>query len=129
MAKYTHEICVEREVNGEETELNLKVELEIDPFVQGKCFGAPESCYPDEGGFAEITGSILVLNEDGEYEPWDGELTEAEVSEVETEAYRAWEEAEEDAGADASVESFEDRFDILDDDRVLNLVGGGKVFF
>ncbi len=61
--------------------------------------------------------------------PWDGELTEAEVSEVETEAYRAWEEAEEDAGADASVESFEDRFDILDDDRVLNLVGGGKVFF
>ena len=35
--------------------LTFKAECDVEPFVRGKYSGPPESCYPDEGGYAEIT--------------------------------------------------------------------------
>jgi hypothetical protein len=125
MHRYTHEFYIERE----DAEFTLQVELEIEPFVRGKYSGPPEDCFPDEGGIAEISGQIQVQNEDGKFEPWDGELTDSEVARVEEKGYEAWEQNAAEVGID------EDDFDVLDfdtdfrDDRAIALAGGGKVFY
>lgn len=130
MARYTHEFCVEREVDGEDVELTLQVELEIEPFVRGRYSGPPENCFPDEGGSAEIDGPILVQDENGEFVPWNGTLTDSEVSKAEESGYTAWEESVEDARAEAEIEQYEDReYDYFHDERAIHTAGGGKVYF
>ncbi len=130
MARYTHEFCVEREIDGEDVELTLRADLEIEPFVRGLYSGPPENCFPDEGGSAEIDGTILVLNEDWKFEPWSGTLTDDEISRVESEGYKAWEEFEENARVDAEIERYEDReYDYFHDERAIHTTSSGKVFF
>lgn len=130
MIQYTHEFCVEREVKGEDVEFTLQVELNIEPFVRGKYFGPPEDTFPDEGGIAEINGPIMVQKENGNFEPWPGELTEAEVAKVQENGYAAWERDSEDIDEDDY-----DDYDVLDfaedfrDDRAIAIAGRGKVFY
>lgn len=133
MVQYTYEFVLEREVTidgTEETqtvELTLQAELEIEPFIRGKYSGAPEKCFPDEGGIAEISGSIMIQDEDGNFESWTGELTPEEKSFVEESGYKDWEQN----SAEAELDSFED-YDVPDyddfrEDRAL--IGGCKVFY
>jgi hypothetical protein len=130
MIEYTHEFYIEREVNGEDVETTLQVELSIEPFVRGKYYGPPENCFPDEGGFAEINGPIMVQKEDGKFEPWTGELMDSEIARVEETGYEAWvqntTEANINEDDDYNVIDFDDGFR---DDRAIALAGGGKVFY
>lgn len=132
MARYTLEFNVERNVNGEIVEYNLEAECEVEPFIPGRFHGPPEKCYPDEGGRAYIDGSIMVVDEDGNREPWDGALTKAELNNAEERAYCYW--SEESAGEDPDVDDdvvdydYLDRYDPFHDDRSV-AVGGKKMYF
>ncbi len=124
MTKYTHQFCVLREVDNDEIELTLRADFDIDPFVPGKYFGLPENCYPDEGGTAQIIGTIMVQNDDGKFESWDGTLTDSEVSEAEEEGYRAWDKD----GRDCDDYDRRRDCDNFHDGRAIHLGSGGKVF-
>lgn len=127
MTTHTHEFCVEREINDEIVELTLQVELYIEPFVQGKYYGPPENCYPDEGGTAEINGPVMIQNEEGKFVPWDGTLTDTEISGVEEKGYEDWVTTQEDS-CDYDYEDYDrNEYDDFHDGRAL--AGGGKVFY
>jgi hypothetical protein len=123
--KYIYDFYVERELQGEDVEIQLQVELDVEPFVRGKYSGPPEGCFPDEGGMAQIDGPIMVRNTDGKFEPWDESLTESEISKVEEEGYAAWVDAE----AEFDDDFNDPEFDEFRDDRAIALAGGGKVFY
>ena len=61
-------------------ELEIKVTGDYIPFVPGKYFGPPEKCYPDSGGWVEITSAIY--NEE-EIELTKNELEYAEEKLIE----------------------------------------------
>ena len=63
----------------------LSVSGWIEPVVPGKTWGNPETCYPDEGGFAELEAvtrsGACVLNE----------LTDEQMKDIKEAFYEAWE--------------------------------------
>ena len=42
---------------------SILVEVEIEPPVQGRMYGEPGDCYPDEGGTAELQSVQLVTKD------------------------------------------------------------------
>lgn len=80
MIERTIDFMVERD----EEEIELQVTGYIEPFIRGRLSGAPEDCFPDEGGVAEIKDVKLG----GKI--WEGELTKAEVESAESDLYVAW---------------------------------------
>ena len=80
-----HQFQIERD----DEELNLEAEFEVEPFVRGKYNCEPADSYPDEGGFAELSGTIFMVDDYGNRVPWDGELTDPELERVQEDAYEA----------------------------------------
>lgn len=128
MARYMQCFNVEREIDGELTELDLEVECEAEPFVPGRLYDIPERCYPDEGGFAVIDCPIYIVNEDGKRVLWDGTLTKDEESRVEESAYINWCNLATEEEPDYSDDE-EDYVDLFHDDRAISTVNGGKVYY
>ena len=127
MPLVTHEFYVEREVDGELTELMLCVDCDVFPFVPGKTSGPYEDSYPDEGGYAEIAGTIFLVNNNSTI-PWDGTLTETEKEKVEEDVYLNWMESKDDRDFDDDDDSLIDE-DFFHDERAIRLAGGGKVYY
>lgn len=111
---YTHRFSVYRDEvlgdgsTGDEVEVVLQAEFHI------------------ERGRARRSGSVYIINEDGDCYRWDDTLTDEEEEEAEVCAYENWQ----DAGIDSS-ENDEIGFidnDFFDDDRAIHLAGRGKVY-
>jgi hypothetical protein len=66
-------------------ELTLEVHADIDPFVPGKTWGDPDSCYPPEGGFAELE-QVLDANTKKPVE-----LSKLELDRLCKDVYETWE--------------------------------------
>lgn len=118
------EFYVERTIEGEEHELTLKITFDIEPFHEGRRFGPPELCCPDEGGTADVK-EILLVKEDGE-EKWDGELTSKEEREFCQEAYNSWAEKERERLGEEAIDRYESRFD---EDMAMSIMGKGDVYW
>lgn len=128
MVQYNYEFVLTREIQDEEVELLLCVDLDIEPLLKGKYSGAPEDCYPEEGGNAQIAGTIFIKN-DEELEPWGDVLTEEERETIEVEGYEKWAESEAEAKLDMIDEDNYCAYDNFDDEREIRFSGGGKVFY
>lgn len=66
---------------------------DIEPFRKGRYTGPPESCYPDEGGTATLTGAALGSHG---FSMADVErmFTPEEIAAIEEELYADWESLE-----------------------------------
>ena len=71
-------------VERDNEEVVLEVEFDVYPLVRGRYDGPPENCYPDEGGYAEITN---VFVDSKKRVLWDDELTRDEEIRISEEAY------------------------------------------
>lgn len=82
--------------------LTFEAEAYIEPFVRGKYSGPPETCYPDEGGYAEV--SALTCNGANAMFLMDSELKDEIEGAVYDAAEKAAEHARQEAQADAAAE-------------------------
>jgi hypothetical protein len=106
MARHTQYFTVRREVDGENTELELQAECEVN----------------DEN--AHIAGQIYVRDDDGELQVWSGSLTEEEEEEIAHDARDAWFEI---SGEDIEDEELLDsEYDSFGDQGIT--VGGGRLY-
>jgi hypothetical protein len=97
---FTFDFIVERD---SET-VNLRAEFDIEPFIPGRLSGPPEYCYPNEGGFATVSGDILEVNEDGSTQVWNDYLTVSEIHDIECSAYDRWQ-------SDSELDDYECDYD------------------
>lgn len=136
---FEKEFCVERTIDGEEHELTLKITFNIESFQEGRCFGPPELCYPDDGGTANVKEILLdtknsssqlfnvgLVNEDGT-EKWTGSLTKEEEDEFCQSAYEAWCQEENERIEEAAIDSYEARME-FHEERVMANSGKGEVY-
>jgi hypothetical protein len=74
----------------DDSEVELEVEGYIEPLTPARISGPPEDCYPEEGGFAEISRVTVV-------DTGDAFETTKEQDEALSEAlYEAWEDYDND---------------------------------
>ena len=83
MSIIIHQFVVERD----DEEIALECEFEVEKFVRGKYNCEPGDSCPNEGGFAELSGTIYMVDGYGNRIPWDGELTDHELERIQEDAY------------------------------------------